>query len=116
MKPYDPRRFRLVRTEDVSGMSGTGVVAVGVAYKDGAVHLQWRNAENPTLETDSNGMATKPAPDGVAATAEIHGHGGRTRLWWIDPPHDTVCEEVLDVTYLPEDDVALSSDAHPEDE
>ena len=84
MKEYQPRRFELVRTEDVSGTSGTGVVAVGVAYPDGAVHMQWRNKENEDLDIDSNGCAFKPAPDGVEATIEIHGHEGRTELRWID--------------------------------
>ena len=81
---HRPRRFELVRTEDESGVSGTGVVAVGVAYPDGAVHMQWRNSKNDDLDTDSNGCAFKPAPDGVEATVEIHGHDGRTELRWID--------------------------------
>ena len=79
-----PRRFELVREEDVSGTSGTGVVAVGVEYPDGAVHIQWRNAENDDLETDANGCAFKPAPDGLAATEEIHGHDGRTTVRFLD--------------------------------
>ena len=79
-----PRRFELVRDEDVSGTSGTGVVAVGVVYPDGAVHMQWRNAENDDLETDSNGCAFKPAPDGLEATKEIHGHDGRTIVRFLD--------------------------------
>ncbi|OYR86031.1 hypothetical protein DJ84_01060 [Halorubrum ezzemoulense] len=79
-----PRRFELVREEDVSETSGMGVVAVGVEYPDGAVHMQWRNAENGDLETDSNGCAFKPAPDGLAATKEIHGHDGRTTVRFLD--------------------------------
>ena len=79
-----PRRFELVREEDVSNTSGTGVVAVGVEYPDGAVHMQWRNAENDGLGTDSNGCAFKPAPDGLAATKEIHGHDGRTTVRFLD--------------------------------
>ena len=79
-----PRRFELVRTEDYSDVSGTGVVAVGVEYPDGAVHLQWRNAENDDLNTDSNGCAFKPAPDGIAATREVHGHEGRTEIQFVD--------------------------------
>lgn len=81
-----PRRFELVRDEDVSGTSGEGVVAVGVQYPDGAVHMQWKNDLNADLDTDSNGMATKPAPDGIEATEEIHGHDGATKVRWIDPP------------------------------
>ena len=79
-----PRRFELVREEDVSETSGTGVVAVGVEYPDGAVHMQWRNAENDGLETKSNGCAFKPAPDGLTATKEIHGHDGRTSVRFLD--------------------------------
>ena len=79
-----PRRFELVRHEDASGTSGTGIVAVGVEYPDGAVHMQWRNGENADLPIDENGMATKPAPTGAEATEVIHGHGGRTELRWID--------------------------------
>ena len=79
-----PRRFELVRIDDYSGVSGTGVVAVGVAYPDGAVHMQWRNAENDDLTIDSNGCAFKPAPDGVEATIAIHGHEGRTEIRWVD--------------------------------
>ena len=79
-----PRRFELVRIEDYSGVSGTGVVATGVKYPDGAVHLQWRNEANDDLTTDSNGCAFKPAPDGVEATVEVHGHEGRTEIRWVD--------------------------------
>lgn len=60
-----PKRFELVRTEDVSGTSGTGVVATGVEYPNG-------------------GFSFKPAPDGVKATEIIHGHGGRTVVEYID--------------------------------
>jgi hypothetical protein len=95
MSEHLPRRFELVRTEDVSETSGTGVVAVGSVYPDGAVHMQWRNAENPSLETDSNGCAFKPAPDGIGATTEIHGHDGRTVMHWIDPHPDAVKDDVL---------------------
>jgi hypothetical protein len=89
-EPEQPRRFEPVRTEDVSGTSGTGVVARGVAYPDGAVHMQWLNADNEDLETDSNGCAFKPAPDGLEATREIHGHEGRTEIQWIDDTEDDV--------------------------
>lgn len=84
-----PRRFKLVRDDDVSGTSGTGVVATGVAYPDGAVHMQWRNADNEDLDSDSNGCSFKPAPDGIEATKEIHGHEGRTEMVWIDTEEET---------------------------
>lgn len=80
----DPRRFRLVRHEDNTGTSGTGVVAVGVEYPDGAVHMQWDNIGNDDLDTTENGCAFKPAPNGIDATREIHGHEGRTEIEYID--------------------------------
>lgn len=81
---HKPKRFKLVRHEDFSETSGTGVVAYGVEYTDGAVHMQWLNAGNESLNTDSNGCAFKPAPDGIEATVEIHGHEGRTEVVYID--------------------------------
>jgi len=35
------RTFVLHRDEDVSGVSGTGVVAEGVVFSDGAVVVRW---------------------------------------------------------------------------
>lgn len=81
---YNIRRFKLVRHEDESGTSGTGVVAFGIEYPDGAVHMQWLNDRNDDLDTSSNGVAFKPAPDGIEATEEIHGHDGRTEVCFID--------------------------------
>ena len=84
MSDHHLRRFELIRHEDASGTSGTGVVTVGVEYPDGAVHMQWLNDRNPDLDTGSNGVAFKPAPDGLSATEEIHGHGGRTEVSFLD--------------------------------
>jgi len=80
----EPRRFKLVRHEDFSETSGTGIVAYGVEYCDGAVHMQWMNEDNEELETRNNGCAFKPASDGIEATEEIHGHEGRTEVVFID--------------------------------
>lgn len=79
-----PRRFELVRTEDVSGTSGTGVVATGVEYPNGAVHMMWYNGSNEELEVDGNGFSFKPAPNGIKSTEIIHGHEGRTEVQFID--------------------------------
>jgi hypothetical protein len=35
------RTFRLVRKEDISGVSGTGVVAVGAVFPTGRVITEW---------------------------------------------------------------------------
>jgi hypothetical protein len=69
-----PRHFRLIRDVDVSDVSGTGHVADGVIFSDGeaAVHFLGRW---PT---------TTPHPDGIEAVQAIHGHGGATRIVFLD--------------------------------
>lgn len=73
------RRFHLVRDVDVSGVSGTGTVAVGVVFANGSaagrVAVHW---------------LTNPRSTGLFGSAEdaaaIHGHGGSTRLAFLDEP------------------------------
>jgi len=65
------RVFRLVRSEDVSGISGTGTVADGVVFPDGVAVLRWRTAGGSTAVYNS-----------VEDVERIHGHDGRTRLVW----------------------------------
>ncbi|MEV6283419.1 hypothetical protein [Kribbella sp. NPDC051770] len=68
------RRFRLMRHEDVSGVSGTGAVAEGVQFTDGAVALRWYG-DYPTTTVW----------DGIESVIAIHGHGGATEVEWLDP-------------------------------
>ena len=63
------RGFKLIRDEDVSGVSGIGVVAEGGVVSDGRVILAWLG-QYPTMEELPS----------VAALEAIHGHGGRTRV------------------------------------
>lgn len=76
------RRFKLVRTEDESGVSGTGVVALGAEFPSGYCELEWLNDENDGLDTEQNGHAAYPG--GVDDLLKVHGHGGRTDVEWID--------------------------------
>lgn len=71
------KRFRLERTKDVSGVSGTGVVAYGIMFPDRKTVLWW-NTEWHTL-----GVYQSPEE-----LIEIHGHDGATTINWIDgdPP------------------------------
>lgn len=70
------RRFELHRDEDVSGVSGTGVVAEGVAFSgDGPVALRWLS-EWPTSVVFHD--------RGVESLEAVHGHSGRTRIVWLD--------------------------------
>jgi len=65
------RLFDLVRAEDVSGVSGTGVVAEGACFGGGLCVLRWLTATASTAVYDF--------PEHVIA---IHGHEGATRLRW----------------------------------
>jgi hypothetical protein len=67
-----PEPFLLVREEDVSGVSGTGVVAEGVQFSDGKVALRWRGDKASTVVWDS-----------IEDAMAIHGHDGKTRVDWL---------------------------------
>jgi len=68
------KRFVMVRDEDVSGVSGTGIVAEGVKFSDGVCVIHWCG-EYPTSTVHERGI------DSILA---IHGHEGRTRIEWLD--------------------------------
>ncbi len=70
------RRFVLQRDEDVSGVSGTGVVAEGVVFSDGAVALRWTSRFPTSVVFHDRGMESVEA---------VHGHGGATRVVYLDP-------------------------------
>lgn len=68
------RRFHLHRDHDVSGVSGTGIVAEGVEFSDGTVVLRWLSGKH---------RSTVVWPD-IAGVEAIHGHNGATRIVWLD--------------------------------
>lgn len=67
-----PRRFFLVRSEDVSGVSGVGIVAHGCDFGSKAI-LYWLGEH-----------ATLGVYDSIEALLAIHGHEGRTWVEWLD--------------------------------
>jgi hypothetical protein len=67
------RRFALIRNIDLTGASGTGLVAVGVEMPDGTVVLRWRGVHRSTVVWDN-------LHDAIA----VHGHDGATVLEWLD--------------------------------
>lgn len=71
------RRFVLVRDRDVSGISGCGVVVWGACFPDGTVAYRW-NSDMPTTSV----------AESVERVEAIHGHGGATRLVWLDSAED----------------------------
>jgi hypothetical protein len=70
------RRFVLARDEDVTGVSGTGVVAEGVWWSEAdIVALRWTSDWPTSVVFHERGLASVEA---------VHGHGGRTRIVWLD--------------------------------
>jgi len=67
------RRFHLTRGEDVSGVSGIGIVAEGVQFHDGQVALSWFGRFHTVTI----------APD-IDTIERIHGHEGSTIVEWED--------------------------------
>lgn len=67
------RRFQLHRIDDETGTSGTGVVAEGVRFSNGKVALNWLSHYGAVNVYDS-----------MEVTEHVHGHGGKTRIVWID--------------------------------
>jgi hypothetical protein len=65
--------FVLVRDKDVTGRSGTGVVAEGVVFTDGFAILKWLR---------------EPYALGIYETVEalisVHGHEGNTHIEFIE--------------------------------
>jgi hypothetical protein len=70
------RLFRLHRKEDVTGLSGTGIVAEGVLFGDGSAEVRW-------LTEPYASRVSWPPPNAIEAIQAIHGHDGRTVVeWW----------------------------------
>lgn len=67
------RRFELHRDVDVSGVSGTGVVAEGVEFTDGTCAVRWLSATASTVTWLS-----------IEHVEKVHGHHNATRIVWVD--------------------------------
>jgi hypothetical protein len=66
------RQFILVQSKDVTGTSGTGIVAEGVVFEDGQAVLKWLR---------------KPYSLGVYPSLknllDVHGHEGNTQVRFV---------------------------------
>jgi hypothetical protein len=67
------RMFSLVRHEDETGVSGTGIVAQGVRFASGKCAMCWL--------TDTSSVAVY---DSMEDLIKIHGHNGKTEVMWHD--------------------------------
>ena len=68
------RPFYLERVEDESGVSGTGIVAIGVELPSGKCCLEWRTVHSSVCIYNN-----------ITDVANIHGHHGKTRVVWGSP-------------------------------
>lgn len=67
------RTFHVIRDEDMSGVSGTGVIAEGVLWSNGHVDVRWLSIHKITEHAES-----------VAEWVAVHGHEGRTKIVFDD--------------------------------
>ena len=67
----NPKTFKLVRSVDVSGISGTGSIAEGIVFHDKQTVLSWFGR--------IHSIEVFPCLENVL---EIHGHGGATKIEW----------------------------------
>lgn len=67
--------FELMRHEDVSGVSGIGVVAEGVEFESGLVVIKWRDSSFLSFLVYGS----------INDVIRIHGHQGRTEIVWRSP-------------------------------
>lgn len=89
--PSSPRRFQLYRHTDVSGLSGTGVVAEGIEWTDKTATLRWHGEHPATAVWDS-----------VQSIFAIHGHQGASEIRWLDQdPEDCTCLDPPGPDHLP---------------
>lgn len=85
------RYFELHRDTDVSGMSGTGVVADGVQFAT-PVDFTFPDGMRLTLPAGWCRLRWRPEPHAVgifrsiAEVEQVHGHSGATRIVHVDQP------------------------------
>lgn len=69
------QEFYLLREQDVSGVSGTGIVARGIILPSHRVVMEWSMPfESITIFQN------------IGEVSQIHGHGGATKICMGKPP------------------------------
>lgn len=82
MRLRAPQRFVLDRIEDETGVSGTGIVAVGVRFPDGKCVTRWCSQGSEIHQTC--------VWDSIDHVKRVHGHGGKTTVRWLDDPWECI--------------------------
>lgn len=80
---FSLRKFVLHRHSDISGFSGTGIVAEGVEFTNGRVCMCWLSRQTHSLVIHEN----------ITEVEHVHGHNGATTVEWIDE------EQILNENY-----------------
>ena len=79
------KMFYLNRTEDESGVSGTGRIAQGFIFDNGKVALTWLS-KHPSVTIYDN----------IGEVHAIHGHGGKTEVI-MEPDYKRAHNEIISV-------------------
>jgi hypothetical protein len=85
------RVFYLVRIEDETGTSGTGIVAEGVLWTGGDVSIRWLG-DMPCVHY---------WPGGIEHVKKIHGHRGKTKVVWADEPETPPASPAAPASVVP---------------
>lgn len=77
-------RFYVQRDDDITGISGTGVVVEGVVFSDGWGVSHW--LDQAPMHEPKTDVWHRPflRPGGQDVFTKISGHGGRTKVVWLD--------------------------------
>lgn len=66
------KMFLLIRHEDETGVSGTGIVAEGIEFSNGKCSISWLT-----------NVTSCAIYDNIEDVIHIHGHGGKTEVRFI---------------------------------
>lgn len=81
------RAFLVVRHTDVTGLSGTGVVAEGVEWIDGTVTMRWMDIDHETENYKRGVRPTTVLHENIQSVEALHGHNGATEVIFFDRYH-----------------------------
>ena len=76
--------FYLVRLEDETGVSGTGIIGEGVRWTDGSVSIRWVSSTPSFVNFEGvpeDAKVKRIAQDHIKC---VHGHSGKTKVVWAD--------------------------------
>lgn len=78
------RQFAMFRAQDISGLSGEGIVAEVAEFADGSVAMRWLPTTSPTARARGVRPTTVMHHD-LTSVLALHDHDGRTTLRQVLP-------------------------------